>query len=67
MLRVKPGSYGDAVRATRDRRNLSQAEAAREIGVSERTLQGWEIADVVPQPRHRRAILEWLDDEDEAA
>lgn len=67
MLRVKPTSFGDAVRAERTRRNLSQAEAAAQLGVSERTLQGWETEDVTPWPRHRRAIMEWIASDEEAA
>lgn len=66
MLRVNPLSFGRAVRTERDRRNLSQKEAALELGVSERTLQDWEAKDVVPQPRHRRAIIEWVGAEDAA-
>ena len=60
MLRVKPTNWGETVRTERARRHLSQREAAEELGVSERTLQGWEASDVTPWPRHRRAILNWL-------
>lgn len=63
MLHVNPTSFGQVVRAERDRRHLSQKEAAEEIGVSMRTLQEWEIADAVPQPKHRRAIIAWLGQE----
>lgn len=35
---------------------LSQAEFAAELGVSERTVQGWE-AGTKPQPRHQRRLL----------
>jgi len=67
MLHVKPESYGEAIRAARTRRNLTQVEVARELGVSERTLQAWEIDDVIPQARHRRAIIDWLASESEEA
>lgn len=67
MLRVKPGTYGEAVRAERERRNLTQAEASVELAVSERTLQAWENEDVVPWPRHRRRILEWIERDGVAA
>lgn len=67
MLRVKPSSYGEAVRAERARRNLTQEEAALELDVSERTLQAWENEDVVPWPRHRRRILEWIERDGVAA
>lgn len=66
MLHVKVEHYGEAVRAERERRNLSQVEAAAEIGVSERTLQAWENEGVTPWPRHRRAILAWLEEREAA-
>ena len=66
MLRVKPTSWGQTVRAERNRRHLSQKEAADELNVSERTLQSWEIGDVTPWPRHRRAIVAWLEQEEAA-
>jgi transcriptional regulator with XRE-family HTH domain len=47
------------VRARRESLHLTQAEAAEQLGVSERTLQAWE-AGTVPQPRHRRALAVWL-------
>lgn len=60
MLRVNPPT-GQELREERDRRNLTQAEAAALVGVSRRTWQGWELnGQVVPQPRHRRALLVWL-------
>lgn len=65
MLYVNSLGFGAAVRKERDRRHLSQQEAAREIGVAVRTLQGWEISDVVPHPKHRRAVIEWLGHEEE--
>lgn len=60
MLRVKPPT-GRELREERDRRNLTQAEAAAQVGVSKRTWQGWELdGEVVPQPRHRRALVAWF-------
>jgi len=53
-------SYGDLVEKARGERNLTQLEAATELGVSPRTLQGWENEGVVPQAPQRRRILEWL-------
>lgn len=49
-------------------RHLTQVEAAAEIGVSVRTLQYWLSKEApVPQPRHRRAILNWLERQEVAA
>lgn len=67
MLHVKPLNWGQAVRQTRDERLLTQREAAEELGVAIRTLQSWEHGeDVIPHPRHRRAILAWLTREEAA-
>lgn len=44
----------------------TQAEAAAEVGVSERTWQNWE-AGTLPQMRYRRALEAWLVRYDEAA
>lgn len=40
--------------------NLSQREAAAQIGVSVRTLQNWEAGTSYPWPKHRRALVEFL-------
>ncbi len=48
-----------AIRAHRARRDLTQQEAADEIGVSKRALQDWE-AGQTPRAVHRRAIRRWL-------
>jgi transcriptional regulator with XRE-family HTH domain len=42
-------------------RHLTQIEIADELNVSERTVSYWFTTDTVPQKRHRRAILKWLD------
>lgn len=66
MLRVK-SLTGSALRAERDRRHLTQAEAAAQAGVAKRTWQLWESAEeVIPQPKHRRALVAWLESEAEA-
>ena len=70
MLHVNLTEYGLAIREERNRRNLTQVEAAREINVPVRTLQSWEAGEVVPWARHRRMIVAWLrenDDGEEAA
>lgn len=51
------------IKARRIARNLSQAEAAEMLGVSERTFQNWEAGATFPWPRHRRAIAAFLADE----
>ncbi len=48
----------------RDRRHLTQAEAAEQAGVSLRTWQNWEArgaARIEARPRLRRALVAWLD------
>ncbi len=62
MLRV---NLSTEIRAARDRLSLSQVELAQKLGVSPRTVQGWE-AGRVPQPRHRRALVEFLAEEQAA-
>lgn len=66
-LRVKC-VFGSELREERDRRNLTQAEAAAQVGVSTRIWQLWE-SDEPPTPRakHRRALLEWLTADEVAA
>lgn len=52
VFRVNPA---EEIRRTRDRLNLSQVDFAQRLGVSPRTVQGWE-AGRMPQPKHRRAL-----------
>jgi transcriptional regulator with XRE-family HTH domain len=57
------GELGQTLREEITSRHLSQREAAIEIGVSYRTLQSWlSDTEIVPQPKHRRAILAWLNE-----
>lgn len=58
MNQSTPTAWASVVKNTRAARHLSQREAADELQVSLRSLQGWE-AGRMPQPRHRRAILSW--------
>jgi DNA-binding transcriptional regulator YiaG len=46
----------DEIRALRVSLQLTQIEFAERVGVSERTVQGWELGETTPQPRHRRAL-----------
>jgi transcriptional regulator with XRE-family HTH domain len=54
------------LRTRRDARSLSQRETAEELGVSVRTLQNWEAGVGIPWPKHRRALVRFLR-EDEAS
>ncbi len=40
---------------------LTQEEAAKQIGVSSRTVSYWMTTDTTPQKRYRRQLAEWLD------
>lgn len=52
----------DQLLAEIENRNLSKREAAEQLGVSERTVIYWSSVQApTPQPRHRRAIVAWLD------
>ena len=64
MLRV---NLSDEIREARSSANLTQQELADRLGVSSRTVQGWEAGTVLPQPRHRRALLAFLDEQKEPA
>ena len=57
----------DRLLAEIENRHLSKREAAGQLGISERTIIYWSSEQApTPQPRHRRAIVAWLD-EDKAA
>jgi transcriptional regulator with XRE-family HTH domain len=57
-------SLGEQLREAREAANLSQKELSDRLGVSSRTIQYWE-AGKVPQPKHRRAIVAFIDGDDE--
>ena len=59
MLHVNGNDLAVEIRSARDRAILTQDELGRKLGVSTRTIQGWE-AGVIPQPKHRRAVLEFI-------
>lgn len=61
MLRVNGQSLADDLRDAREHAALSQVELAQLLGVSPRTVQGWE-AGRMPQPKHRRAVLAFLEE-----
>lgn len=64
-LRVKCAP--DVIKAERDRRLLTQEEAAAEVGVAPRTWQNWEAGTVTPRAKHMRALIEWFDRDEVAA
>jgi DNA-binding XRE family transcriptional regulator len=53
MLRVKREL---SLREARRQANLTQAELARRLGVSARTIQHWESGTTEPQLRHKRIL-----------
>ena len=61
--RSRPGPRGqlaDRLRRTRERRGLSQVEAAREIGVARISLARWETGAHDPRGLSLRAIEAWI-------
>ena len=54
------------IRERRDELSLSQREAADRLGVSERTVQNWEAGTSFPWPKHRRALTQFLSNEEAA-
>lgn len=65
-LRVKY-VLGAALKDIRDGRDLTQEEAALQVGVSTRTWQLWELGTVKPRAKHRRALTDWLETTEQAA
>jgi len=63
VFRVKPA---DEIRAARERLDLTQVELAERLGVSPRSVQGWE-AGRMPQAKHRRALADFLSEAEEKA
>lgn len=52
---------GDRIKAIRQRRSLTQEEAAAELGIHWRSLQDYEQGKATPRPGpRRRRILDWL-------
>lgn len=59
-LRVnRPERLAEDLREAREAVDYSQRELAEHFGVSTRTVQYWE-AGQTPQPKHRRAIRDWI-------
>jgi transcriptional regulator with XRE-family HTH domain len=51
---------GKRIKEHRLRLDLSQREAAEQLGISERTLQNWEAGTTFPWPKNRRAVKRFL-------
>jgi transcriptional regulator with XRE-family HTH domain len=68
-LRVKDGRrFADALRQAREAAGLSQVKLAALLGVAPRTVQYWEAGKIIPGPRQRVQLAEFLDEaEGEAA
>ena len=58
QVAIEPAALSARLRAGREAAHLTQTEAATRLGCSMRAVQGWEAGLHVPQPRHRRAIVE---------
>lgn len=58
---------GDRIREVRERRILTQEEAAAELGIAPRSLQAYEAGTATPRPARRRQLLAWLDEHEAAA
>lgn len=54
---------GTRIKEERQRRILTQAEAAAELGIHVRSIQDYEAGKATPRPALRRRILAWLADE----
>ena len=49
--------FREAVKDWRERKGLTQADAAKKLGISVRTLQNWEIARNMPRGYGLNALL----------
>lgn len=52
----------DDLRAARGKLELTQVALAHRLGVTPRTVQGWESGANMPQAKHRRLIAAFLDE-----
>lgn len=59
--------FASRLRRARDRASLSQAELADKLGVSTRTIQGWEGNTAFPQPKQRRVAVAFIAEMEAAA
>lgn len=61
------GELGDRIRETRERRIITQEEAAAELGIPTRSLQAYEAGKATPRAARRRELLAWLEQHEAAA
>ena len=52
--------FREAVKDWRERKGLTQADAAKKLGISVRTLQNWEIARNMPRGYGLGALLKTI-------
>ena len=57
--------FSDLIKKTRAQLGLSRQEMANLLGVSLRTLAGWEYADVVPHPVYQEMVVRLHNNADE--
>lgn len=63
--KVKPTeTLGDALRAERDRRGMTQKEAGKALGVSQPVFSAWENDQNEPGGKYLPAITSWLRSDD---
>lgn len=55
------------LRQLRENYPMTQQELADALGVSMRTIQEWETGEVLPRPKHRRALAKFLEANGKAA
>lgn len=59
--------FASRLRRARDLASLTQAELADRLGVSTRTIQGWEGDTSFPQPKQRRIAVAFIAEQEAAA
>lgn len=60
ILTAKPLPSPAKRRAIREAAGVSRARFGKEIGVTGRTIVGWELGTVTPRPRHYKAYADLL-------
>lgn len=60
------GELGTRIKEARERRILTQAEAAAELGIHVRSIQDYEAGKAKPRQALRRRILAWLAENEQA-
>jgi DNA-binding transcriptional regulator YiaG len=60
MAQISRKKFSKLLKEYRERRRLTQEEAAAKLGVSVRTLQNWEVARNMPQGFGLKALVSAL-------